>query len=110
MAVHDDVDVVLFHDAQVGLGLERVGCAEQDVLQVGGQHGTAPAVGQRSPGALFDEVFVVLVDAHVGAVHDLDDFTVDIARFARQIFSTSRRVARAPVSGIAIHLRLYPIH
>jgi hypothetical protein len=29
-------------------------------------------------GALFDQVFVILVHAHVGAVHDLDDFTVDV--------------------------------
>jgi hypothetical protein len=79
VAVHDDVDVVFLHDAQVGLGLQRIGGAEEHVLQVGGQHGAAPAVGQGGAGALLHQVFVVLVHAHVGAVHDLDDFAVDIA-------------------------------
>ena len=80
MAVDDDIDVVFLHDAQVGFGLQGVGGAEQDVLQIGGQHGTAPAVGQGGAGTLFDQVFVILVHAHMGAMHDFDDFAVDIAR------------------------------
>jgi hypothetical protein len=80
VAVDDDVDMVFFHDAQVGFGLQRIGGAEKHVLQVRGQHGAAPAVRQGGAGALLHQVFVVLVHAHVGAVHDFDDFTVDIAR------------------------------
>jgi hypothetical protein len=57
-----------------------IGGAEQDVLQIGGQHGPAPAVGQRGPDALLHQVFVILIHPHVGAVHDFDDFTVDVAR------------------------------
>jgi len=29
MAVNDDVDVIGLHDAKIGLGLQRSGCAEQ---------------------------------------------------------------------------------
>ena len=56
MPVDDDVDLVDFHDAEIGLGLQRKGRAEHDILQVGGHHGAAPAVGKRGPGALFDDV------------------------------------------------------
>ena len=50
MAVHDDVDVIFFQDAQVDLTGHRHRHAEQDVLQVGGDHGAAPAVGQGASG------------------------------------------------------------
>jgi hypothetical protein len=53
MAVDDDVDMVFFHDAQVGFGLQRIGGSEKHVLKVGGQHGAAPAVGQGCAGACF---------------------------------------------------------
>ena len=76
MAVDDDVDVVFFQDAQVDLAGHRRRAAEHDVLQVGGDHGAAPAVGQGAAGALLDEVVVVLVHAHVGAVHQFDDLDV----------------------------------
>ena len=79
MAMHDDVDVVGFHNAQIGFSLQGVGGAKQDILQVGGEHGAPPTIGQRSPGALFDDVFVILVHPHMGAVHNLHDFAVDIA-------------------------------
>jgi hypothetical protein len=108
MAVDDDVDVVFLHDAQVGFGLQRIGGAEEHVLQVGGQHGAAPAVGHGGAGALFDQVFVVLVHAHVGAVHDFDDFAVDVAR-KTPFFSIFRRALPARVSGRAARLRPCPI-
>jgi hypothetical protein len=50
-----------------------------NVLQIGGQHGAAPAVGQGAAGALFHQVFVILIHAHVGAVHDFDDLAVDVS-------------------------------
>jgi len=78
MAVHDDVDMVFLHHAQVGFGLQRIGGPEEDILEIGGQHGAAPAVRQGSAGALLGDVLVILVHTHVGAVHDLDDFPVDI--------------------------------
>ena len=50
MAVDDDVDVVFFEDAQVDLAGHRHRAAEDDVLEVGGDHGAAPAVGQGGSG------------------------------------------------------------
>ena len=79
MAMNDDVDMVFFHDAEVGFGLQRVGCAEKNVLKIRGQHGTAPAIGKGCSGALFDQVFIILIHAHMGAVHDFHDFPVDIS-------------------------------
>ena len=76
MAVDDDVDVIFLQDAQVDLAGHRHRHAEQDVLQVGGDHGAAPAVGQGGAGALLDDVVVFLVHAHVGAVHQFHDLDV----------------------------------
>ena len=76
MAVDDDVDVVFFQDPQVDLAGHRHRAAEEDVLEVRADHGAAPAVGQGGAGALLDEVVVVLVHAHVGAVHELHDLDV----------------------------------
>ena len=76
MAVHDDIDVIFFQDAQVDLTGHRHRHAEHDVLQIGGDHGAAPAVGQGAAGALLDDVVVFLVHAHVGAVHQFHDLDV----------------------------------
>ena len=46
MPVDEDVHLVLAQDAQVHLGADRLGRAEQDVLEVGGDHRAAPAVGE----------------------------------------------------------------
>ena len=85
MPVNNNVDLIFFHDAQIGFGLQRKGRAEHDILQIGGHHRTAPTVGQRSSGALFNDVFVVLINAHMGAMHDLHNFTVDVARQHAQL-------------------------
>ena len=89
MAVHHDVDVVLFQHAQVDLAGDGGGAAEHDVLQVGGDHGAGPAVGQGAAGGLLHEVVVFLVHAHVGAVHQFHHLDVDApghhAQFFRQI-------------------------
>ena len=46
MAVNDDVDLVVFEHAQVYLAQHRRGCAEEDILKLGGNHTAAPTVGQ----------------------------------------------------------------
>jgi len=76
MTVHHHVDVVFFEHAQVDLAGHRGGAAEHDVLEVGGDHGAGPAVGQGTAGGLFDQVVVVLVHPHVGAVHQLPHLDV----------------------------------
>ncbi len=52
MAVDDDVDMVFLQDAQVDLAGHRHRHAEEDVLQIGGDHGTAPTVGQGGSGCI----------------------------------------------------------
>ena len=79
MAVDDDVDMVFLHDPEIRLGLQRIRRSEKNILKVGGQHGTAPAVGNGCTGPLLDEVFIILVNAHVGPVHDLHNLSVDVS-------------------------------
>ncbi len=50
MAVDDDVDMIFFHDSQVGFGMQRIRGAEHDILKVGGDHGSTPAVCQSGSG------------------------------------------------------------
>ncbi len=45
VAVHNDVDLIGFQDAHVGLREYRFRGAEDDILQLGGDHGASPAVG-----------------------------------------------------------------
>ena len=75
--VHEDVDLVLAEHAEVDLGPNGLGRAEEDVLQVGGDHRSTPAVRQRGAHAPEDDGLVVGVDTHVGAMHDVDDLAVD---------------------------------
>ena len=85
VAVHDDVDLVGLEHAEVDLGRERRRRAEEDVADVGAQHGAAPAVGQRAAQRRLEDVLGVEVDALVRAVHDLDDLAVDGARGEPQL-------------------------
>lgn len=71
VAVDDDVHLVFLEHPHVHLGLQGLGRAKEDVADLGGHHGAAPAVGQGGAADLLDEVLVVLVHAHVGAVHQL---------------------------------------
>jgi hypothetical protein len=71
--VDDDVNVVLFEHPHVHFDRHRCRNAEENVRDLGGDHGAAPPVGQCRTAALFGDVDVVLVDAHVGAVHQLHD-------------------------------------
>ena len=85
MAVHYDVDLIGLQDAQVGLGEGRGWGPEHDILQLGGDHGAAPAVGQAGSQALKDEVDRVVIHAYVGAVHDLHYLPIDAARIYAQL-------------------------
>jgi hypothetical protein len=76
VAVHDDVDLVLGEDSQVHFRFYRDRRAEHDVLQLGADHGAAPAVGKRAARALEHYVVHLLVDADGGAVQHLDDLAV----------------------------------
>ena len=80
VAVDHDVDLVGLDGAQVCLRPQRLGAAEDDVLDVGGDHGAAPAVRQGTAHALLHEADAVGVDSHVGLVERRDDLAVDAAR------------------------------
>ena len=77
MAVNNDVDVVLLHDADVGGGVDRLGGAEHNVGELGAHHGAAPAVGQTGTQRLADQGFRQRRAAHVGHVQRGGDFPVD---------------------------------
>ncbi len=38
MAVNHDIDMILFKNTEVCFGLHRVGRAEQNILEISGQH------------------------------------------------------------------------
>ena len=75
--VQEDVDLIIAEDAEVDVGPDGCGRAEEDVLQVGGDHRAAPAVCERTAHAAQDHGLVVGIDTHVGAMHDVDDLAVD---------------------------------
>ena len=77
MAMDDNVDMVIFHHAKVSFGLQRRGAAEHDVLEVGGDHGAAPAVSQGTASRLLGQVDKILIHTHRGPVHDFNDLAVD---------------------------------
>ena len=80
MAVYQDVDLLLFEHAQVGARADGQRPAEEHVLHVGGDHGAAPAIGQRGAHGGAQQRHRVRFHAVVGAVQQLDDFAVDAAR------------------------------
>ena len=77
MAVNNDVDIVLLHDADVGGGVNGLGSAEHNVGELGAHHGAAPAVGQAGAQSLTNQGFGQRRAAHVGHVQRGGDFPVD---------------------------------
>ena len=80
MAVHQDVDLLLFEHPEIGLRSNRLRAAEKHVLHVGGDHRPAPAVGQRGAHGRAQQRHRVRFHAVMGAVQQLDDLAVDAAR------------------------------
>ena len=97
MAMDHDVDHVFFHHTQIGFGSDRIRRAEKNVLKISRQHGTAPAIGNGGPGALFHQVFIILVHADMGPMHDFNNFSVDISRHDPLLFPEFIAGLRVPV-------------
>ena len=80
MAVDNDVDHVLFHNTDVGSGVNGLRGAEQDVGELGAHHGAAPAVGQACAQGLLDECLGKRRTSHMGHMQRLRNLTVNRAR------------------------------
>ena len=76
----DDVDHVLFHDADVGGGVNGTRGAEQNVGELGAHHGAAPAVGQTGAQGLLDERLRKRRTAHMRHVQRLRNLAVNGTR------------------------------
>ncbi len=77
MAVHHDVDMILFQHTQIDLTSYWHGVSKEDVLKFRGNHGSAPAVRECTSGRRFEEVFIVLIDPHMRPVHKIDNLPID---------------------------------
>ncbi|MBA7626548.1 hypothetical protein ES703_34000 [subsurface metagenome] len=76
VTVNDNIHLILFEHTQVYLTEYRCRSAEHNILELSGQHAASPAIGQGGSCPLKEQVLVVLVNPHVGAVHRLDHFPV----------------------------------
>ncbi len=63
-----------FKHAHVDFNADRRRGAEENVADLGGDHGSSPTVGQGGTADLFDEVLGILIHADMGAAHHLHDF------------------------------------
>ena len=102
VAVDNDVDHVLFHDADVGGGVNGLRRAEQDVGELGAHHGAAPAVGQARAQRLLDQRLRQGRTAHVRHVHRLRDLAVDRARLDAGLVPELLGVLRCTLQ-VALH-------
>ena len=80
VAVDDDVDGILAEDAEVRPRAARNGCAEENILKFGADHGSAPTVAEGTATCLGQDALVVLIHADVGAMEHLADLPVNRAR------------------------------
>ena len=95
VAVDDDVDHVLFHDADVGGGVKGTRGAEQNVGELGAHHGAAPAVGQAAAEGLADQGFGQGGAAHMGHMQSGRNLAVDGARLDLRLVPQLLRVLRS---------------
>ncbi len=80
MAVDNDVDRIFLHTPQIDFPEDRNRSSEQDIREIGRDHGAAPAVGQSAFGSKADDVFHFLIHTHVGHMHDFDYRSVHTLR------------------------------
>ena len=80
VSVYEDVHFVGLEYAEVDAGPQRLRLAEQHVGDVGGDHRAAPAVGQGGPHRRHEDVFGIVVAAHVRSVQAGDYLAIDPAR------------------------------
>ena len=75
--MNDNVYFIFFEHTQVNLAENRGGSTKHCILKLGGNHAASPAIGQGCSACLIEQVFIVLVNPHVGAVQSLDHLTVN---------------------------------
>ena len=95
MAVDNDVDHVLFHNTDVGSGVNGLRSAEQNVGEFGAHHGAAPAVRKAGAQRLLDECLGQRRTSHMGHVQRLRNLAVDGARLNAGVVPQLLRVLRS---------------
>ena len=110
VAVERHVHVVGPERAEVHLRRARGGRAEEDVGELGGDHGAAPAVREAGAEPVEEDADVVVVHAHVRPVEHLDVLAVDAPRgdaeplqFHAQERTCIEEAFAGDVVGIGIH-------
>ena len=86
MAMDHNVHVVLLEYVETGPGLGRLGRAEENVRNVGADHGTAPSVRECCTHSAEHDVVRLLINAHRCPVHHLNDFAINSARCYTELF------------------------
>ena len=102
VTVDNDVDHVLFHNADVRGGVNGLRRAEQHVGELCAHHRAAPAVGQTGAQRLLDERFGQRGAAHMRHMHGLRDLAVDGARLDAGFVPQLLRMLRRALE-IALH-------
>ena len=95
MAVDDDVDHILLHNADVGRSVHGLRRAKHDVGEFGAHHGAAPAVGQAAAEGLADQGFGQGGAAHMGHMQSGRNLAVDGARLDLRLVPQLLRVLRS---------------
>ncbi len=93
--VDDEVHLIVFEHSKVYLAEHWRWRAEEDILELGGNHAAPPAIGKGGFGPLAEQAVVILVNTHMGAVHGFYHLAVDAAGghtfFAPDFLALQRR-------------------
>ena len=77
MTMHNDIDHVFFHYANVCLRIHRTRCSEKDVGEFGTHHGSAPTIRKTCTQCLTHQRFRIRRTTHVCHMHGLGNFSID---------------------------------
>ena len=77
MAVYDNIDHILFHNAQVRLRVHRLRSSKHDIGKFRSAHGTAPSVGHTGTERLTHQRLRLAGISHVGHVHGSGNLPVN---------------------------------
>ena len=67
--MNDDVDLILPEDSEIRPRRYRGWSAEEDVADIGAEHGASPAISQGCSHRLSEDMLRILISPHIGSVH-----------------------------------------